>query len=106
MVYVIAASILSIVVSLVYVGYVWRSFRQVSLERKQSNHTHEAAAPSNWENESWFSWKALISIVMSSVILIVVGQSPFLWNYVPFIAIGSAIAVIFAFSFDLQKNTN
>jgi hypothetical protein len=100
MAYVIAASILSIVVSIVYLGYVWISFRQASQNR---NAVRPDVNPesSDWESESWFSWKAFISIILSS--LFAVGKSALLWNYVPFIAIGSAVAVILAFSIELRK---
>jgi hypothetical protein len=101
MVYVIIASVLAVAVSIVYLGYAWASFRQVSRERRQGD-SDRGQQSSEWETESWFSWKAMISIVMSSVILFVVGQSAFAWNLVPFIAIGSAVAIIFAFAFDLR----
>jgi len=105
MVYVIIASVLAVAVSLVYLGYAWASFRQVSQERRQGD---QASGPesSDWETESWFSWKAAISIVMSSVILFAVGQSAFVWNLVPFIAIGSAVAIIFAFAIDLRRRVS
>lgn len=102
--YVIAASIISVIVSLIYLGYAWASFKQVSHARRteQSDHSSEST---EWENESVFSWKAFISIVMSSFILFLLGKSAVLWTFVPFIAIGTAVAVIFAFSIDLRKNT-
>ncbi|WP_019637179.1 hypothetical protein [Paenibacillus fonticola] len=108
MAYVIAASFISIVVSLIYLGYVGASFRQVKNDRKRdqldavpaSEASYEA---SEWESESPFSWKALISIFLSSVILFLMGKSAVFWSYVPFIAIGSAVAVIFAFTIDLRR---
>jgi len=102
MVYVIVASIVSVIVSLVYLGYVWVSYQQASRAVKAS-HSVEPPESSEWESQSWFSWKACISIVLSSVILFVVGKSAVLWNYVPFIAIGTAVAIIIAFSFELRK---
>ncbi|WP_256758437.1 hypothetical protein [Cohnella sp. WQ 127256] len=102
MAYVIVASIISVVVSLIYLGYVWISFRQVKNNRKteQSDISSES---SEWESESWFSWKAFISIILSSVILFFLGKSAQFWNFVPFIAIGTAIAVIFALAIDIRK---
>ncbi len=99
MAYVIAASILSVVVSLVYLGYTWAAFRLV----KNGKEAERPDASSEWEAESWFSWKALVSIVLSSVILFLLGKSAEFWNFVPFIAIGTAIAVIFAFALDTGK---
>jgi hypothetical protein len=107
MAYVIAATIIALVVSVVYVGSVWASFRQVRSDKKTEGEGHAPAAQSshadNGQNESSFSWKALISIVLSSTILYLAGKSAALWHYIPFIAIGSAIAVIVAFSIDLRK---
>ncbi|WP_269867477.1 hypothetical protein [Paenibacillus caseinilyticus] len=95
---------ISVIVSLVYLGYVWRSFRLVSQERNAS-HTMAASEGTEWQNEKWFSWKAFISIAASSVILFALGKSAVLWNYVPFIAIGSAIAVILAFSIEFKHRS-
>lgn len=106
MAYVIAASFISIVVSLVYLGYVGASFRQVKEEKRREGDSElppTLEEASEWESESPFSLKAFISIILSSVILFFVGKSPVFWNFIPFIAIGSAVAVIFAFSRDLRK---
>jgi uncharacterized protein (DUF2062 family) len=104
MVYVIVASILSIIVSLIYLGYAWISFLHVRNDRKEEQSSISPES-SEWELESWFSWKAFISIILSSVVLFFVGKSAEFWSFVPFIAIGTAIAVIFAFAIDLRKRT-
>ncbi|GAA0135112.1 hypothetical protein YSY43_19520 [Paenibacillus sp. YSY-4.3] len=105
MAYVIAASFISLVVSLIYLGYVGASFRQVKNDRRRELPAAAASTEdaSEWESEAPFSWKAMISILLSSVILFLMGKSAAFWNYVPFIAIGSAVAVIFAFTIDLRK---
>lgn len=123
MAYVVLASILAVIVSAIYLGCIWKAFREVSRARHEAETgggpAHPAASAaavspaaaasshgsnlSALEKESWFSWKALISIVMSSAILFIAGRSAFFWNLIPFIAIGSAVAVIFAFSIDFRK---
>jgi len=118
--YVIIASIFAVIVSLVYLGCIWKSFREVSRVLQEAeagggsaqpaasisataSSASNAAAFSAPETESWFSWKALISIVASSAILFIAGRSAFFWNLIPFVAIGSAVAVIVAFSIDFRK---
>jgi hypothetical protein len=111
MTYVVVASIIAVIVSLIYLGSVWRAFREVSRARRtphpggKSAHPAEAGV-SALENESWFSWKLLISIILSTAVLIIAGQSASFWNLIPFIAIGSAIAIIVAFSIDSRQASN
>ncbi|MDG0794218.1 hypothetical protein OMP38_27810 [Cohnella ginsengisoli] len=102
MVYVTISIVVGALISLAYLVNVWISFRQVSRDR-QSEQRGRASEAAVAEDEAWFSWKAFVSIVASSAILYSIGKWAFLWNYVPFIAIGSAVAVIAAFTFERRK---
>lgn len=44
-----------------------------------------------------FTWKAGIGVALSVLLLVGISVSPAIWYVLPFLAIGSAIAVIVAF---------
>jgi hypothetical protein len=103
MIYVVVGIVISVIVSVLYIGSIWSAFRRVKEESQQSLRKETASEElSQLEQERVFSWKALASIVLSSLILFLIGKYPIVWNLVPFITIGTSVAIIAAFALEFR----
>ncbi len=91
-----------IVVAVVYVVAVWRGL--IGAKREMAEYGGARIGEIRDVNEQVFSnqergilFKSVAGIVLSTVALILLAVNPVFWYLVPFLSIGTAVAVIAAF---------
>jgi hypothetical protein len=92
----VIAVIVGVVVAVVYVA-----FAGVEIARVRAGGRSEVEDPSVYEGQGrGFTLKASLGALASVLLLVGVSVAPGFWYVLPFLAIGSSIAVIVAFATD------
>ena len=101
------ALIAGIVVGVVYVIAVWRGL--ISAKREMTKHggaqigeIQDVKEQVFAEQEAGVLLKSLAGVVLSTVALVLLIASPVFWYLVPFLSIGTAVAVIVAFAVEAR----
>jgi hypothetical protein len=97
------AVLLGVVTGVVYVACVLRSFRQARRELLADSAVPSGVPSTTRSTDYKYAWKALGGVGMSTFIVVMLSVSPTAWSLVPFLAIGSSIAVITAFFIDHKE---
>lgn len=94
------ALVVGLVTAVVYVTLAVQAFARV--RRSVLDGTAEIADPVDvYDGQSvGFAWKAGAGVVASTLVIVLISSGPGWWYLVPFLAIGTALAVIVAFLVD------
>lgn len=94
------ALVLGSVTAVGYVALAARSFVRTRRRMLAGAHQTAVVSPEQESGSRWIGWKALAGVVASTLVLVAISVSPTAWYLLPFLAIGSSLAVITAFLVD------
>jgi hypothetical protein len=96
------ALVVGVVVTAAYVTLAARAFLRIRTEVLAAQPAAAEAEPDEVYHAQGrgFAWKATAGVVASTLILVAVSRTPGAWYLLPFLAIGSSIAVVVAFLVD------
>jgi hypothetical protein len=97
---------LGVVVAVAYVVLAGREFWRIRAETMSATPAAAGGEPDemNEAQGRLFGWKAAAGVVASTLVLVAVSITPTAWYLLPFLAIGSSIAVIVAFVIDRRPD--
>jgi hypothetical protein len=98
--------IVAVVVAALYVTLAVRTFlrtRREVLALAASDDTPEIDTTGLEDSGGTFAWKALGGVVASTSVIVLLGVSPLFWYLPVILAIGTAVAVIVAFTIDFRS---
>ncbi len=94
------ALVLGILIGITYVALAISSFRNVR-DRILGRKAELPARDPHWDEQTHgFTWKASIGVITSVALLAALSISPAFWYVLPFLALGTGVAVIVAFLVD------
>ncbi|VEG51372.1 Uncharacterised protein [Mycolicibacterium aurum] len=101
------ASVVGTIVGIVYITLAVQAFFRVRkdvLALAASGETADLEVDTLDANDAGsFSWKALGAVAVSTSVIALLGVSPVFWYIPAILAVGSAVAVIFAFLIDAKS---
>jgi hypothetical protein len=97
------AAVIGGITAILYLALALRSFRRVRA-RVLAGAADELGDDSTYDNQGGdFTWKAGAGVVASITVIACLSLGGGWWYLVPFLAIGSAIAVVVAFLYDEMR---
>jgi hypothetical protein len=97
----VAFSIALVAGGIVAIAYVTLGYKE--FQRARRNYGAAAETASDLELDAQgigFTWVALAGVVVSTTLLVLISTWGWAWYVLPFLSIGSALAVVFAFLVD------
>ncbi|WP_300732175.1 hypothetical protein [Pseudomonas sp.] len=92
MTYAIVAALLAVLISVVYLYYVFDGIQRASREMDSA-----AEESYDWASYTRINFKVLNSIIGSIVLIYLLTVAPIFWYLVPFAGLAAAVGVIIAF---------
>jgi len=92
MIYAIVAALLAVLISVVYLYYVYDGIQRASREIDST-----AEESYDWASYTRINFKVLNSIIGSIVLIYLLTVAPIFWYLVPFAGLAAAVGVITAF---------
>lgn len=98
------ALVLGFPIAIAYVGLGIEEFRRA---RRTYGATAEAVSDSDLDEQGrGFTWVALSGVVVSTTLLVLISHWSRSWYVLPFLSIGSALAVVVAFLVDREESAS
>jgi len=88
---------------IVAVAYVALGFEEFQRARRRYGTSVEEASADDFDAQGrGFTWVALGGVVVSTTLLVLISHTSWAWYILPFLSIGSALAVVVAFVVDRE----
>jgi hypothetical protein len=89
---------------LIAIAYVGLGFEEFQRARRTYGETPEAVSDSDLDEQGrGFTWVALGGVVVSTTLLVLISHWSWSWYVLPFLSVGSALAVVVAFLVDREE---
>jgi len=99
-----AFSIALLVGVIVAVAYIVLGFEEFQRARRTYGESAEEISDRDLDAQGQgFTWVALGGVVVSTTLLVLISHTSWSWYILPFLSIGSALAVVVAFLVDREK---
>jgi hypothetical protein len=95
------ALVLGVLVAIAYLGL---GFEELQRARRTYGESADPVAGSDLDAQGrGFTWVALGGVVVSTTLLVLISHSSWSWYLLPFLSLGSALAVVVAFVVDRDE---
>jgi len=89
---------------IVAVAYITLGFEEFRRARRTYGETAEIPSDASLDSQGrGFTWVALGGVVVSTTLLVLISHSGWSWYILPFLSLGSALAVVVAFLADRDE---
>ena len=90
--------------SVIAVAYIALGYAEFQRARRSYGATTETARDDDLDAQSrGFTWVALGGVVVSTTLLVLISHTSWAWYILPFLSLGSALAVVTAFVVDREE---
>jgi len=97
------ALVLGVVIAVAYIALGYAEFQRA---RKSYGEEAETASDGDLDAQGrGFTWVALGGVVVSTTLLVLISHTSWAWYILPFLSLGSALAVVTAFVVDREEAT-
>ena len=90
--------------SVIAVAYIALGYAEFQRARRSYGATAETVSDDNLDAQGrGFTWVALGGVVVSTTLLVLISHTSWAWYILPFLSLGSALAVVTAFVVDREE---